>query len=162
MPSRWLVAYDFSSSADAALQLALEELEPWGGEVLLFHAYVVPDVPYAAPWPETETGFRSASELERSLGFEVAKSLEKVADEARKRAPKVTVEVLVHRGAPAEAIVSAAREHEVARVVMGTHGRRGFAHLLLGSVAERVLREVEAPVLVVKAPPEEVQEATVR
>lgn len=147
---RWLVAYDFSRAADAALELAIDELEARRGELLLFHAYATPDVPYAAPWPEVETGFASVSELDRSLGLEVGRAIERVAADVRDRAPRLEVEVVVARGAPAEAILQAADEHRVDRIVVGTHGRTGLAHALLGSVAERVLRLAKVPVLVVK------------
>lgn len=151
MAPRWLVAHDFSRCADAALDLAAREASERGVELLLFHASMTPDVPYPAPWPEVETGYASVSELERSLAFEVAKAVESVAVRVRERFPALAVEVLLSRGPPADAILQAAKEHGAERVVMGTHGRTGLSHLLLGSVAERVLRGAEVPVLVVKA-----------
>jgi nucleotide-binding universal stress UspA family protein len=63
----------------------------------------------------------------------------------------VTTEVLT--GAPtAPAIVEAATQNRCDLIVMGTHGRHGMAHLLLGSVAERVVRTAGCPVLVVRHP----------
>jgi nucleotide-binding universal stress UspA family protein len=56
---------------------------------------------------------------------------------------------------PAAAITAYAEEHHVDLVLMGTHGRRGVAHLFLGSVAERVVREAPCPVLVVRHPEHE-------
>ena len=55
-------------------------------------------------------------------------------------------------GSPARTIVDAARQHQCDLIVMGTHGRHGMAHLLLGSVAERVVRTAACPVLVVRRP----------
>jgi nucleotide-binding universal stress UspA family protein len=55
-------------------------------------------------------------------------------------------------GLPPEVIVDRIREHEPDLVVMGTHGRRGFSHLLAGSVAEAILRQCPCPVLTVKSP----------
>ena len=49
-------------------------------------------------------------------------------------------------------VVELAKKKQVDLIVMGTHGRRGLTHLLLGSVAERVLRLAEPPVLTVRAP----------
>ena len=55
----------------------------------------------------------------------------------------------------AEAIVEYAKEYNVDIIVMGTHGRGGFAHLLMGSVAERVVRTAPCPVLTVRHPEHE-------
>jgi nucleotide-binding universal stress UspA family protein len=60
---------------------------------------------------------------------------------------------VLNGGAAAE-IVDHAREHDFDLIVMGTHGRQGLSHLLMGSVAERVLRTAHCPVLTVKAPEE--------
>ena len=56
---------------------------------------------------------------------------------------------------PATAITVYAEQHHIDLVLMGTHGRRGVAHLFLGSVAERVVREAPCPVLVVRHPEHE-------
>jgi universal stress protein A len=56
---------------------------------------------------------------------------------------------------PAEEIVRYAAEHDIDLIVLGTHGRRGVAHLLAGSVAERVVRTAACPVLIVKHPERE-------
>ena len=53
-------------------------------------------------------------------------------------------------GSPARAIVNYARDYAINLIVMGTHGRSGFAHLLLGSVTERVVRTAECPVLTIR------------
>src|SRR5215471_19050836 len=56
---------------------------------------------------------------------------------------------------PSAAITAFAREHQIDLILMGTHGRRGVAHMFLGSVAERVVREAPCPVLVVRHPEHE-------
>jgi len=60
------------------------------------------------------------------------------------------VETLVREGSPRPAIVEAALELDCQLIVMGTHGRSGLAHLLLGSVAEYVVRNSKVPVLTVR------------
>ena len=60
----------------------------------------------------------------------------------------VTTEVIV--GSPARAIIGRSAEPDIDLVVMGTHGRSGVSHLLLGSVAERVVRAARCPVLTVR------------
>ncbi len=59
---------------------------------------------------------------------------------------------ILSMGKPHEEIVKAAREVEADLIVMGTHGRHGLSHLLLGSVAERVVRTAPAPVFTVRHP----------
>jgi nucleotide-binding universal stress UspA family protein len=67
---------------------------------------------------------------------------------ARERIPgTVRYETLVISGDPAERVLDAARDLDADLIVMGTHGRRGLSHLVLGSVAERVVRESPIPVL---------------
>ena len=92
-------------------------------------------------------------------------------DEARRRElengpnGQPGLEVIPHmvRGlAPAEAIVETASNLESDLIVMGTHGRRGISHLLLGSVAERVVRTSAVPVLTVRADADIVLEGTPR
>jgi nucleotide-binding universal stress UspA family protein len=59
-------------------------------------------------------------------------------------------ETLVREGSPRPAIVDAALELNCQMIIMGTHGRSGLAHLLLGSVAEYVVRNSKVPVLTVR------------
>jgi len=63
--------------------------------------------------------------------------------------------VLITSSSPAFAIVDYAREHEIDLIVMGTHGRGALAHLMMGSVAERVVRLAPCPVLTIKHPEHE-------
>jgi len=65
---------------------------------------------------------------------------------------QVKVEHRLVEGFAAEAILQAAEESKADMIVMGTHGRTGFNRLLMGSVAEEVLRKAACPVLTVKAP----------
>jgi universal stress protein A len=60
------------------------------------------------------------------------------------------VTTLVAPGDPVRLILDAAREHQAAYIVMGTHGRKGLSRLVLGSVAERVMRLAEQPVITVR------------
>ena len=64
-----------------------------------------------------------------------------------------SVELRVEIGHPFEQILEVAKGERVDMIVMGTHGRTGLAHIVLGSVAERVVRMAPCPVLTVKAPP---------
>ena len=79
-------------------------------------------------------------------------SHEQLVKLARKRIPgTVRYETLVVNGWPGEAVLKAARDLDADLIVMGTHGRTGLSHLVLGSVAERVVRESPVPVLTAHA-----------
>lgn len=66
---------------------------------------------------------------------------------------RVHYEHLLVRGSPAEEIVRLAEKREAEMIVMGTHGRTGLGRLLMGSVAEAVVRRAKCPVLTLKSPP---------
>jgi len=138
----FLVPHDFSEDADAALDLAVELARRFGSRLHLLHAYQQPvDVlsPYGAAVPG-------------NIGPEL-----RAAALARLRKLAVSIEGLqteVHavEGPPAVVIAEQAEAIGADLVVMGTHGRTGLRHLLLGSVAERTLRSAPCPVLTVKKP----------
>ena len=90
--------------------------------------------------------------------------LEDVAGEAEQRLKErarqyqsegVTVEAVCREGFPPDVIVEEAAQHNADLVAMGTHGRSGLAHLLLGSTAERVVQKSPCPVMTMRRPPEE-------
>jgi nucleotide-binding universal stress UspA family protein len=151
----WLVAHDFSPNADEAARVAARDLLAMkdGGTIILCHVYQVMPMP---------TGVNGAGvvALERAVAMESSQQLEKIAVELRKTidearaqmqgAPVVEVEIVVRQDAPADGILAEARQRRATRILTGTHGRRGISHLLLGSVAERVVRLADVPVLVVK------------
>lgn len=159
MERRWLVAHDFSACADAAARVAVKDLldGTTPATIELVHVYQVMPLP---------TGFDGAAPgvglitLERAVAVESARRLEKHADSLRAdiatmraqrpNAPEIEVEIAVRQDAPAEGIIAEANERHVERVTVGTHGRTGLSHFLLGSVAERVVRMCSVPVLVVK------------
>lgn len=76
------------------------------------------------------------------------RTLEAAADEVR--AAGMSVETVIELGRPARTIVEYVDEHEVDHVVMGSHGRSGVSRVLLGSVAETVVRRSPVPITVVK------------
>jgi len=62
----------------------------------------------------------------------------------------INVEVLIRVGVPFEEILKVARDKEVDLIVMGTHGRTGITHMVIGSVAENVIRKAPCPVLCIR------------
>jgi universal stress protein A len=142
--TRILVPTDFSDSADAALAYALTLGAQVGATVRLVHAFEDPDAVslYSHAYVPMPAEMRAEilADLRRQLTARATASGRGLA----------TTEVLT--GAAAKAIVDDATQQQCDLIVMGTHGRHGMAHLLLGSVAERVVRTATCPVLVVPRP----------
>ncbi len=144
---RILCPVDFSASCERVLDTAAHVALREGARLTLLHVtdahealhdavVVVPDGERA---PVGEASFARDS----ALG-----ELERCA--APLRARGVTVDTAFASGPVAPAILKAARDLPVDLVVMGTHGRTGLSHMILGSVAERVLRGAFVPVLTVR------------
>ena len=137
-PQRILHPTDFSAHSKAAFEVACSIARDTGGDLLVLH--VVP-----AP-----VGLDEVAESRRE-GFRDRIRAELNA--VRPVDPRQEVPHLLLDGDPAEMILDAATTHHADLIVMGTHGRTGVGRLLIGSVAEHVLRKANCPVLTVKAPP---------
>ena len=144
--TRILVPTDFGPASDAALACAKEMALRFDAAVYVLH--VVEDALAAGVWtPEVYVG--ASAEVRENLMRDAAGRLKgSFTDDERKRL-STAAEVRVG-GAP-ETIVEFAREKGIDLIVMGTHGRRGLAHMFLGSVAERLVRTAPCPVLTVRA-----------
>lgn len=130
---------DFSETAEAALDLACSLARDHQGKVVLLH--VLPDdvLLYGAeviPVPP------AANNREAMLKLDALKSKHPEIESAR----------MVTEGVAGKEIVGIARDLHCDLIVMGTHGRSGLTRLLLGSVAEQVVRHAPCPVLTVKLP----------
>lgn len=143
-----LFASDFSPASRPAFALARRLAGALGARLVLFHAYdgVVPvaagSTPMATTLPPSvveDLWAESRRAGQRGLG--------RLAAAARKDRLRVKVRLAIGPAAPA--IVKAARRERAGLVVVGTHGRTGLSRLLLGSVAERVVRTSPCPVLTV-------------
>ena len=86
-----------------------------------------------------------AEELDQAYNDEAAGYLKKIASKLDKKGVSVKIEVL--EGNPAEEIIKYSKEDKIELIVMSTHGRSGFSRLVFGSVANKVLRQTEVPVL---------------
>ena len=150
MLKRILHASDFSPASRSAFTMACVLAKKLDARLILFHAYeriaplvmATPMMPMAGLASGAIVGKLWATE--RKSG---ERELERLA--ARARRDGLRVSTRLEAGAPASAIVRAARKERAAMVVLGTHGRTGLPRLLLGSVAERVIRTAPCPVLTV-------------
>jgi len=150
-PRTILVPTDFSEDAEAALDVAWRALSPPAGaeahpggapRVVLLHVFHVP-AEYRSYGP-AGSFFEFTEELSATLNERLAALAQPFRDEG------FTVDWIIAEGTPAEVIVREAAERGVDLIAMGTHGRSGLAHLLLGSTAERVVQHAECPVLTVR------------
>jgi nucleotide-binding universal stress UspA family protein len=140
-PQRILVATDFSPAAELAQRLALDLARGFEAELHVVHVQVLLDDPHLEEKHQLELDrLLESSEQRRRQALEVSPS-----------ESEVSIHTHLVRGLSAsEAIVETAADLKCELIVMGTHGRRGFTHLLLGSVAEHVVRTARVPVLTVR------------
>jgi nucleotide-binding universal stress UspA family protein len=138
---RIVCATDFSTTSEAALAEAERLAGQLGAELVLLHVAVE-----APLWreglytPEVRKVFESQRQWAANTLAARAAALE---------ANGVPGRVLVKTGLPWQAIIDTARDEGAELIVIGTHGRSGLNRMLLGSVAERVVRQAPCPVLTV-------------
>ena len=133
-----------TEAACRALKTAEELTKAFSGELLLVH--VVPPTP--VPLPSIDGASVPAFDVvayEEQLREAYRSSLERLRKERLSHDTKVRVRVVT--GDPATEIVRLAREEKADLIVLPTHGRTGFSHVFFGSVAEKVVRHAECPVL---------------
>jgi nucleotide-binding universal stress UspA family protein len=138
---RILHASDFSRASGAAFKKAVEMAKANRAELLLVHP-IVPLVGdgYVSP--------KIYKEMEASARAYAQKRLNALVAKAKQAG--VRAKALLLEGVPHERIAQAARSKKADLVVIGTHGRTGFAKLFLGSVASRVVAIAPRPVLTVR------------
>lgn len=130
---------DFSHTGDAAMELATMLARDSGASLLIVHveepplAYGGGELYYGIPEPATE-------------------DLKKMLVDVKPSDPQVSYEHRLITGDPASSMVKLAEEEGVDMIVLGTHGRTGILRLLMGSVAEAVVRRAKCPVLTFKQP----------
>jgi nucleotide-binding universal stress UspA family protein len=135
-----LVPMDFSDHSAKAVLYGIELALKFSAELHLIHVVAITPIMYSegVTFP-----FESQAELEQAA----SEQLNQVVTEPL-HSDRVTR--VACSGTPFVEVVRYAKEHQIDLVVMGTHGRGAIAHMLLGSVAERVVRKAPCPVLVVR------------
>jgi nucleotide-binding universal stress UspA family protein len=141
MASTILVPIDFQDASFEALKVALSLGERLGLEPVLLHVFNQGRGAYAALDPSMFPGLPADFVAAAKAG------LDNIAAASGK------LRTVFRDGEPASEILGVVRELMPDFVVMGTHGRKGMSHLLLGSVAENVIRESPVPVVTVRIPP---------
>ena len=139
--SRILVAVDFSPHASNALEWARAFADSFRAKLILLHVIDHIRGPVAGLGAETG-GVADVAPL-----YELREETDKRMEELKALIPDA--QTVVREASPPAAIVDAALELNCQMIVMGTHGHSGLEHLLLGSVAEYVVRNSKVPVLTV-------------
>jgi nucleotide-binding universal stress UspA family protein len=136
-----LVATDFSHDANHALSVASDLARSLSAKLTLLHVVQMPSYAFLGggvyvPSPDLTADIMS--DAKRWLGA------------AKERIPDLDVSMFCLEGDPATTILRWAEQHAPDLIVVGTHGRRGVRRLLLGSVAEQILRGSRCPVMTVR------------
>ena len=140
-----LCPIDFSKCSDDAVALAADLAKTFGAEMQLVHVF---QIPYYAGWDEGAAVMAAAAPHLASLRTQTAAQMASAAAKLVERGIAVRTSEL--DGLPHAKIIELSKGADL--VVMGTHGRSGLPRLLLGSVAERVVRSAHCPVLTVPHP----------
>ncbi len=141
---RFLVPVDFSEYANQALEYAIGLASKLGARLTLLH--VIQPLPLAGVDMGVTLPYTYIQDLEAEIANSMQAYLERVT------AAGLEGEIAVVHGVPFQEILETAKTQQVDLIVMGTHGRTGLQHVLLGSVAEKVVRLAPCPVLVVRQP----------
>jgi nucleotide-binding universal stress UspA family protein len=135
-----LVPVDFGESSTRAIDVATNMAEKFGARLTLMHVYMDPVAAYGYAegiyWPIDEIVKAAQTELDGVL------------KKVKLACPRA--EGILASGEPSRQIVDAIEKYGIDLVVIGTHGRRGLSRLVLGSVAEKVVRLSPVPVLTVR------------
>ena len=137
-----LCATDFSKESEKAFDLAIELAEKFDAELHVLHAYNVPII--AAP----DGGIITPPSVLAQIDDAARTSMQQLVEKWQKKG--VPFVAHVSQGPAARLIVQHAMDLGTDFIVMGTHGRTGLGHLLIGSVAERVVRTSPVPVITVR------------
>ncbi len=139
--TRILVPTDFSDCATRALEYAIELASKLSASIVLVHVFLPPVV-------YMPDGIWALPQGAPNVHDKLREALEALAAKTRKSSSR-PVEIALVEGDPPKEIVKAASDYACDLIAIGTHGRSGISHLVLGSVAEKVVQRAHCPVLTV-------------
>lgn len=146
VPKKILFCTDFSENSQPAWKLAKDYAEAFQAELLILHVIDYKEFPGYVDWMEKLREIRE--EIESS-------AKERLQAMAKECSPAVkAVKTFCRIGATAALVAELGRDESVDLIVVGTHGRTGVKHLVMGSVARSVLKTAHLPVLIVEGPPD--------
>jgi nucleotide-binding universal stress UspA family protein len=156
-----LIAIDYNPTAKAIADSGFELARSMNAEVILLH--VVSDYTYYSSLDYSPIlGFDSFSNLgaiQSSTIMDLQNAAKDYLDKIKDHLGDKSIQTIVKEGDSGDAILDAAKESGVDIIVMGTHGRRGLDKILMGSVAEKVLRHSNVPLFIIPSKENEAKSA---
>jgi nucleotide-binding universal stress UspA family protein len=143
---RILVPTDFTDTSERALDWAVDLAAAVGASLTVMHAYEIPVVGFP------DGALIPTADIAKRIGDAAKNGLSALVEARRSRG--VTIDGVLREGVAWEEINAVAEKIDADLIVIGTHGRRGLARALLGSVAENVIRTSHKPVLTIHGPRE--------
>lgn len=157
-----LCPVDFSETSAHATRYGVALADTFAAELVLLHVEEVPDLALADYYAMSADGFGLvASPAARGLAEQTDREKNALQGDLDKAVAalgkdhRCRISTRLRRGKGFLEIILAAKEENVDMIVIGTHGRTGLAHVLMGSTAEKVVRMAPCPVLTVKHPEHE-------
>lgn len=145
-----LVAIDFSNATPGVVEMAARMANAFAAELKLFHV-VEPEPSYTA-YGFTPDEFPAMHAFQEEAKRRASRKLDEVLESVKADMPAATAQLA--EGSPLHALLDFVKADGTDLVVLGTHGHGAIASLLLGSVAEGMVRKATVPTLVVPASPE--------
>ena len=147
-PKRILVPTDFSTYSDNALRHALDIAKQYDAKVFLLH---VIDEHFRQCMEDYCLSDAVMKQLEQESITRSADKLQQEINRLANQPPDVKISGFVRRGIPHHEILQEQEEKNIDLIVMASHGRTGIQKILIGSVAEKVMRSAKCPVLLVRS-----------
>ena len=138
---RILCPVDFSDISKRVLEIAADLAKRFGADLHVIHVFQLPAT-------MLEAVYEDPTDMEEEIRQRLNDKLNEFVQKTKK--PDVKITTGVYEGVPDVEIIKLARENQADMIVMGTRGKTGLSHVLLGSVAERVIRNAEVPVMTVR------------
>ena len=138
---RILCPVDFSDISKRVLEIAADLAKRFGADLHVIHVFQLPAT-------MLEAVYEDPTDMEEEIRQRLNDKLNEFVQKTKK--PDVKITTGVYEGVPDVEIIKSTRENKADMIVMGTRGKTGLSHVLLGSVAERVIRNAEVPVMTVR------------
>jgi len=139
-----LCPIDYSIYSEKALSYAIEFAGKYGAKLFLMHVLDI------RVYDINDPDLYNVNIVDKETINKLRERLLKCVNEDTKG--RISVEAIVLQGVPFAEIIKASKEYDIDLIVLGTHGRTGLSHAIMGSVAEKVVRKSPCPVLTVRHP----------
>ncbi len=147
VPKKILFCTDFSDNSRPAFELAVDYAKGFGAELLILNVIDYKEFPGYVDWAE------KLHEILDNIEQSVTEHLQALVKESSESVKEV--KTYCRKGSTPKVVVDLAQEENADLIVVGTHGRTGVKHLVMGSVARSILKTAHRPVLIVEGPAEE-------